>query len=257
MDLNRIKQLHPVIHNVTNFVAMNFSANALAAIGASPLMSSAVEEMEEIVSAADALVVNIGTIDCRQAEAMEIAARTAHRLGKPWVLDPAGVGLSRLRTETAMHLVSEFHPTIIRANASEILFLSGNSTKPHGLDSVLSSSEATQQAKALSSRYGSIVALSGEIDYITDGQRVASIHGGSPLMKQVTAMGCTASALCAAFAAAGDDAFDAACSAMATMALAGEGAAAECEGSGTFAAVFIDHLAGIDPSSLSKVISHE
>lgn len=253
----KIKQLHPIVHNITNFVAMNFSANALAAVGASPLMSAEKEEMEEIVSSADALVVNIGTIDSHQAEAMEIAVHSACRLGKPWVLDPAGVGLSRLRTRTAMHLVSDFHPTIIRANASEILCLSGCTAKRHGLDSAVSCSEALEEAKEMSRSCSSVVVLSGEIDYITDGQTVVQIHGGSPIMKQVTAMGCTASALCAAFAAVCSDALEAASCAMAAMAAAGKHAAAKCGGPGTFAACFLDCLAGIDPSECSKTIRYE
>lgn len=241
-DCRLIRQQSPIIHNITNYVAMNFSANALLAIGASPLMSSEPEEMEEIAGEADALVINIGCLERTQAEAMFKAASVVHALGKPWVLDPAGVGLSRLRRATADRLVKEYCPALIRGNATEIMVLSGADTKSRGLDSRHTTSEALEYASRLAVESGAVVAVSGATDYVTDGKRVEEVSGGSPMMACVTAMGCTASAVAAAFLAVDDDAFAASVNAMTLMATAGRKAAEKSGGPGSFAAQFIDCL---------------
>lgn len=232
---------NPLILNVTNYVAMNFSANALLAMGASPLMSSEPLEMKELTSLCSALVINIGCLESRQAEAMLIAAKEAEALGKPWVLDPAGVGASRFRAETVHKLIC-CHPTIIRGNASEILFLAGMESSAKGVDTGEDSSEAVEAGKKLAMETGAVVSISGPTDFVTDGNEVICITGGSPLAPRVTAMGCVASAVTAAFAAGNGNAMNAAADAMRLMKKAAEAAEGTSNGPGTFAANFIDAL---------------
>ena len=253
-DCHRIRQTSPLIHNITNHVAMEISANALLAIGASPLMSSEPDETEEIVSLASAVVINIGCLEQRQIEAMKKAADAALKLGKPWVLDPAGAGASRLRTDTAMELMDRFRPAVVRGNASEIMVLAGGSARPHGVDSSDDSLMALEHAGKIAKQFGTVVSVSGPTDYITDGENVASICNGSPLMPSVTAMGCTASAITAAFLAVEKDAMSAATCAMALMGVAGETAAAHCEGPGSFKVKFIDTLYNLKPEEAGKMI---
>ena len=233
---------------------MSINANAWLAIGASPLMSFCPEEMEEIVGIASALVVNIGCLDRHEIEGMTIAAATAHRLGKPWVLDPVGAGASRIRTQTALDLIRNSHPTVIRGNASEIMCLAGEEITSRGVDTSALSSDAVEGAKALALSSGAIVSVSGPVDYITDGTQVATVENGHPLMARITAMGCTASVVTAAFIAAGDDTLLAARNAMALMGVAGERAAARAAGTGSMEMHFIDELSTYDPADYAKSI---
>lgn len=253
-DCLSIREQSPLVHNITNYVAMNIAANALLAIGASPLMSFCKEEMEEIVSISSSLVINIGCLDQNEIEGMHAAAATAHKLGKPWVLDPVGAGASTLRTQTSMELIRKYKPAIIRGNASEIMCLAGEEIKSKGVDSSASSSSAIEAAKSLALSTGAVVSVSGETDYITDGTRVGTIANGSPLMPKVTALGCTASAVTGAFAAISNDYFNAALNAMALMGVAGELAAEDCPGTGTLALRFIDNLSKLDPASAAKLV---
>ena len=253
-DCALLREKSPLVHCITNYVAMGINANALLAIGASPLMSFCPEEMEEIVRISSALVVNIGCLDRQEIEAMEIAAATAHCLGKPWVLDPVGAGASNIRTQTALSLIRDCHPTVIRGNASEILCLAGEQITSRGVDSSALSSDAVEGAKALALNSKAIVSVSGPVDYITDGTTVLTIANGHPLMARITAMGCTASVITGAFVAAGEDALWAARNAMALMGIAGERAAARCAGTGSMEMHFIDELSTFDPSDYAQSI---
>ena len=240
-DCRAVRERSPLILNITNHVAMNFTANALLAIGASPLMSSEQEEMVELTIMCSALVVNIGTLEKAQLEAQKTAAKTAIMLGRPWVLDPAGVGASRFRSAAVRELIA-LHPSVIRGNASEILFLAGGEARSRGVDSTEDSARAVEAGKRLARDSGAVVSISGPTDYITDGEEVVSIEGGSPLMPQVTAMGCAATAITGAFLAVDEDPLRAAAGAMSLMSAAGGDAALASEGPGTFAARFIDSL---------------
>ncbi len=256
-DCMRIREQSPLIHNITNYVAMSLSANALLAIGASPLMSSEPEEMQDIVSKAEAMTVNIGCLEGRQLEAMRLAAEAAYIQGKPWVLDPAGVGVSTLRLNSCNELIRRFHPGVIRGNASEIMTLAGIQATSRGVDASEESRAALAPAVKLSRESGAVVSVSGPVDYITDGSRIIAIQNGSPLMPQVTAMGCTASAITAAFLAVEKDCLTAAAGAMALMGVTGGKAAAECAGPGSFAVRFIDMLASISPETVAKELRYE
>lgn len=240
-----IKEQSPLVLNITNYVAMNFSANALLAIGASPMMSFFPEEMEELVSECDALVINIGCLDSLQVEAMAIAASAAQKYGKPWVLDPVGIGASHIRKKICDELVS-LKPSIIRGNPSEIMTLAGLDATSRGVDSCRSSNDALSGAKALAISSGAVISVSGPRDYITDGNIVETVSNGSPLMSRVTAMGCTATALTAAFAAVTRP-FDAAFDTMMLMGLCGEAAASKASGTGSLETIFIDELFCFDP----------
>ena len=299
-DLAKIRATGPLVHCITNAVAMEFNANALLAVGASPIMSSFAEEMVEIVRISSALCINIGTLDRSQIEAMKIAAAAAQAFGVPWVLDPVGVGASSIRLQTAQMLISHYHPQVIRGNASEILTLAGKTVKSRGVDSLYrteaneagereagaqateaneagekeagaqateaneageraagareteaqteeanraeangagerangadSLCEADERAVAeFAGRSGAVVSVSGPVDVITDGIRTVRLEGGDPIMSRVTAMGCTATALTAAFLAVNENAFDAAANAMALMSAAGEAASKEAK----------------------------
>ncbi|MBO5693231.1 MAG: hydroxyethylthiazole kinase [Tidjanibacter sp.] len=245
--LKAVRANSPLVHNITNYVAMNNSANALLAIGASPVMAHWRDEMEEMTAIAGALVINIGTLDGEWIEGMRAAGVAALRRGTPIVLDPVGAGATSQRTATALRLIEECKPTVIRGNGSEIMALVDANTKSKGVDSSASSHDALTAAKSLAKSTGSVVVISGEVDYITDGTTTHTVEGGDPIMTSVTGMGCTSTALVGAFLAVESDALVAATSAMALMSLAGERAAAYSKGSGSMQMNFLDELYNLTP----------
>jgi len=251
-DLRAVRERAPLVHNITNFVVMQQTANALLALGASPIMAHAEAELDELLAYADALVLNIGTLDAHWISAMERALAAARGRALPVVLDPVGAGASRLRTETALRLLERGGVTILRANASEILALAGAAEATRGVDSAHSSDAAREAAHSLALRYGCAVAVSGVIDYCLDRTREVRVHNGVAMMARITGMGCTASALCGAFCAAQPDALRAAVDAMAVMGVAGELALADARGPGTMAASFFDVLHQLDFAELDR-----
>ena len=256
-SVERIRRESPVIHNITNYVVMNSTANALLAIGASPVMAHAEEEVEDMVGIASALVVNIGTLSKKWVKAMRKAAARARKRGIPVVLDPVGAGATRYRTETARGLIEESTPAIIRGNASEIMALLDRSGGTKGVDSTAASSDALAAARALSERSGSVVCVSGETDYIVSGQDEARIRNGHSMMPRVTGLGCTASALCGAFAAVQNTPALAAAQAMAVMGIAGEIAAAQAAGPGSLQVAFLDALYRLTGADIAQRLKAE
>jgi len=241
--VSAIRAQTPLIHNITNYVVMNSTANALLALGASPVMAHAREEVEEMVSAASALVINIGTLSPPWVEAMAIAARKAAERRIPIVLDPVGAGATSYRTRTVRNLLDTVAPTIIRGNASEILALAdAEPARTRGVDATEHSSRAVEAARRMSGRYGSTICISGETDFIVGRQVLLGIKNGHPLMARVTGLGCTASALCGAFAAVNPSFALAAAQAMAVMGVAGEMAAEISPGPGSLQLHFLDIL---------------
>lgn len=232
-NLDALRNATPLVTNITNYVVTNSTANALLAIGASPIMTHAVEEVEELMVFSSALVINLGTVARLYVEAMPVAMAAANKNGVPVIIDPVGAGATRLRTETPVQLINDYQPAIIRGNASEIMTLAGEAGEAKGVDSTQSSNAAADGAKRLASKHACTVCISGETDIITDGERTAFVSGGSSMMPLVTGLGCTASALCGAFAPVCKDHFEAAVSAMAVMSIAGEIAAEKAEGPGT------------------------
>ena len=240
--ITAVRTQSPLVHNITNYVVMNNSANALLAIGASPVMAHWVSEMEEMTAIAGALVLNIGTLDDKWIDSMVAAGMAALRRGIPIVLDPVGVGATSQRTEAAMKIIEHCRPTIIRGNASEIMALVDASVKSKGVDSSASSDDALESAKRLAVDTGSVVVISGATDYITNGTEVYTVEGGNPIMTTVTGMGCTSTAIIGAFAAVVEDPMVAATAAMAVMSLAGERAAEYSRGNGSMQVNFLDEL---------------
>lgn len=241
-DIKKIRKTNPLIHNITNYVAMNFSANALLAFGASPIMAHSPMEMEEIVTLSSALVINIGTLDENWIKGMVIAAKTAHQNQKPWVIDPVGAGASTYRTQTALHLIQEYHPNVIRGNASEIMALTNNRVQSKGVDSSINVEKAQNAADWLAKEHHTTVVISGETDYITNGQQREFIQNGSPIMPKITAMGCTASSMVGTFLSINENSFMAAAHAMAIMGITGETTAEKYQSPGSFVPAFLDNL---------------
>jgi hydroxyethylthiazole kinase len=253
-DLKLLREKSPLVHNITNYVVMNNTANALLAIGASPVMAHSVDEVEDMVKIASSLVINIGTLSKKWVKGMLLANKAAHKKGIPVVLDPVGAGATPYRNEVCAKIMEEFCPTIIRGNASEILSLSLPSTKTKGVDNLEKTEDTIEFAMDLANNYHSIIVISGPVDYITDGHRVEMVKGGSPLMTKVTGMGCTATAIIGAFAAINPDPFKAAMHAMTVMNIAGEMAAEIAKGPGTMQLQFLDTLYNLSEEDIANYI---
>ncbi len=252
--LCRVRERAPLVQNITNLVAMDSAANALLAIGASPAMVHAVEEVAEFVTIADALTINIGTLSAGWVESMRVAARTANRLGKPWILDPVGVGATSFRRKVAAELIS-LRPTIVRGNASEIIALAGFAeARQKGVDSTQSTAEAEASAMSLARTLRNTVVVTGATDLVTDGERVVRITNGHPLMTRVTALGCALTAVTGAIAAVESESLAAATTATALFGLAGELAAQTARGPGSLRMALMDALHGLDEATVRSGI---
>ncbi len=256
-NLLLLKEKAPLIHNITNFVVMNNTANALLAIGASPVMSHAVEEMEDMVKIASALVINMGTLNADWVHSMVLAGKAATKKGIPVVFDPVGAGATSYRNQVAEQIIKECKPSIIRGNASEIMALAKENVSTKGVDSTVSSNIALDAAKYLASQTGAVVVISGEHDFITNGKAVYKVKNGHPMMPVVSGMGCTATAVVAAFAAIEPDYLKACVSAMVTMGIVGEMAAKKSEGPASLQIHFIDELFNLEPYSLKSYAAFE
>lgn len=241
-DLNAVRSKSPLVHNITNYVVMNNTANGLLAIGASPVMAHSLEEVADMASIASALVINIGTLEPAWVEAMLIAGKTALAKGTPIVFDPVGAGATPYRNRICTQIIDECKPSIIRGNASEIIALCDSNVQTKGVDSTDSSDSALDSAKLLAKQTGAVVVISGQTDYITDGTRVSTVENGNPMMARVTGMGCTATVVVAAFAAINPDMLQAATHGMAVMGVAGEIAATKSSGNGSLQVNFLDEL---------------
>ncbi len=252
--LAALRAARPLVQNITNFVSMDIVANALLAAGASPAMVHAAEEIDEFGALIGALVVNIGTLSSDWVESMAAAAKGAQRLGKPWVLDPVGVGATSFRNRTVLRLL-EFQPSVIRGNASEVLAiaaalgLEAAAARGKGVDSGNSAEEVVGVAEELAKRLGCTIVATGEIDIVTDGRRSLRLGNGSPLMTLVTAVGCSLSALTGAYCAVTDP-LSAACAAVAHVGIAGEMAGEDARLPGMFRVAFIDRLASLSEEDL-------
>ncbi len=246
-DLEQIREKSPLVHNITNYVVMNNTANALLALGASPVMAHAEAEVCDMVNIANALVINIGTLSDPWIRAMAAAGARAKERRIPIILDPVGAGATEYRTRTARELLQTASPSIIRGNGSEIMALCepnldkvGVATK--GVDSSSASDLAIESARALNQKFGAVACITGKTDYIVSQERMTRVNNGDAMMPMVTGLGCTASALCGAFAAVNPDHHLAAAHAMAVMGIAGQIAAETAHGPASLQLHFIDTL---------------
>jgi hydroxyethylthiazole kinase len=248
--LEDLRARRPLIHNITNYVAMNASANVLLALGAAPAMAHALQEVEDFVAVADALVINIGTPSLPWVTAMQKAAARAGANGKPWVLDPLGCGATPYRMQSAVTL-SALSPDIICGNAAEIMSLAGEAGIGRGAASLDNTDEAIKPAAALAARTGAVVAVTGAVDYVTGGGTPVAVHAGHTLMRLSTSLGSSLSAVIAAFTTVRPPR-EATLAGLAVFGAAGSAAAARCRGPGHLQAEICDELYLMTPDSLAR-----
>ena len=251
-NLDDVRTKKPLIHNITNYVVMNYTANALLAMGASPVMAHAPNEVEQMVSFAGALVLNIGTLTNEWIDSMIVAGKKATALKKPIILDPVGCGATTLRTDSAKKIINETTISVIRGNASEILSLKNSDSKTKGVDSIHSVEDAAHTAKKLAGELQTTLAITGSVDLVTDGNRTVHVSNGHPLMACVTGTGCTATAVIGAFLAVDDDPFSATATALAFFGMAGEIAGKKAEAPGSFMIEMLDAMYLIKPEDLQS-----
>ncbi|MFO1371667.1 MAG: hydroxyethylthiazole kinase [Candidatus Competibacteraceae bacterium] len=250
--LTVVRERQPLVHNITNFVVMNNTANALLALGASPAMIHSSDEVEDFVAISQALVINIGTLYSEQIAACKLAAARARAVGVPWILDPVGAGATPYR-QAAANAIARLKPNVIRGNGSEILTLvQGQAGQGRGVDSLHGSDAALDAARQLAANTGATVAITGAVDYVTDGQRVAAIENGHPLMARVTGLGCSATAVIGAFLGVERDAFLATVAGLTVFGVAGEIAVERSLGPGTLQVALLDALYALEEVTFVK-----
>ncbi|VBB43088.1 hydoxyethylthiazole kinase [uncultured Desulfatiglans sp.] len=250
-NLTSVRDQKPLVHSITNFVVMNFTANTLLAMGASPVMAHAEEEVEEMVSLAGALVLNIGTLSGPWIASMLKAGRKAAELHKPVILDPVGAGATELRTRTALEIMEAAKPSVIRGNASEILALARTGSKTKGVDSLHTVEDLGDRVEEMALNRHAVFAVTGPRDLVTDGVRTVKVGNGHPLMSTITGTGCAATVTIGAFLAVDPDPWSAAATALAFFGLAGEIGASSCHGPGSFMTAFLDALYNLTPEALA------
>ena len=252
-SLRRLRETRPLVHQITNYVVMNETANATLAIGALPVMAHAPEEVEEMVGLAGALVLNIGTLSSSWVDAMLIAGRAANVRGVPVVLDPVGVGATRYRTDTAKRILDEVDVAVLRGNAGEVATLAGVDAEVRGVESIGAAGSAADVARTAAAALGVVASVTGSVDHVSNGDRVIAVENGHPLLGSITGTGCMSSAITGAFLAVrADDPLEAAAEALAAFGVAGENAAPGAKGPGSFHVNLYDALAALDPDVLDE-----
>jgi len=249
--LRELRERKPLVHQITNYVVMNETANATLALGALPVMAHAREEVVEMVGLASALVINIGTLSEHWIEAMLLAGRAASMRGIPVVLDPVGAGATAYRTDTARLILDEVAVTVLRGNAGEVATLVGTKAEVRGVESIAAGLEPEELAREAGRQLGLVACVTGPVDHVSDGERSLAVANGHPLLASVTGTGCISSALTGCFLAAEpDEPLEAAAEALAALGVAAEDAADGAAGPGTFHARLYDALAALDPATL-------
>jgi hydroxyethylthiazole kinase len=249
--LRTLRERKPLVHQITNYVVMNETANATLALGALPVMAHAREEVEEMVALAGALVLNIGTLSPHWVDAMLVAGKSANSHGTPVVLDPVGAGATSYRTETAKRILDEVDVAVLRGNAGEVATLVGVEAEVRGVESIGVGGEPAELARAAAAALGVVASVTGPVDHVSDGETVLAVANGHELLAAVTGTGCMSSALTGCFLAAKpDDALAAAAEALAAFGVAAEDAARDARGPGSFHVHLYDALAALDPETL-------
>jgi hydroxyethylthiazole kinase len=251
--LRDLRKARPLVHQITNYVVMNETANATLAIGALPVMAHAPQEVEEMASMAGALVLNIGTLSEHWVDAMLAAGRAANQAGVPVVLDPVGAGATRYRTETARLILDAVDVAVLRGNAAEIAALAGRSAEIRGVESIGTQDAPAELAHGAARTLGLVAAVTGPVDHVSDGESVLTVANGHELLATVTGTGCISTALTGCFLAVRRDApLDAATGALAALGVAAEDAAHAARGPGSFHVALYDALYGLSPEELDS-----
>jgi hydroxyethylthiazole kinase len=249
--LRQLRERKPLVHQITNYVVMNETANATLALGALPVMAHAREEVEEMVALAGALVLNIGTLSPPWVEAMLLAGKAANAARIPVVLDPVGAGATRYRTDTAKRILAEVDVAVLRGNQGEVATLVGVAAEVRGVESISAEDHGADVARAAARQLGLVAAVTGPVDGVSDGDCSIAVANGHELLATVTGTGCMASAVTGCFLAVKRDApLEAAAEALAAFGVAGEDAARDAKGPGTFHVNLYDALAALDPETL-------
>jgi len=249
--LRAIRERRPLVHNITNYVVMNETANATLALGALPVMAHTGDEVEEMAQLAAALVLNIGTLSPLWVDAMLLAGGAAAAHGAPIVLDPVGAGATQYRTLTAHRILDSVDVTVVRGNAGEVATLVGAHAEVRGVESIVAGLEPGELARTAARRLGVVASVTGPVDHVSDGDRVLAVANGHELLATVTGTGCMSSALTGCFLAAKPgEPVEAAAEALAAFGVAAEDAARGAEGPGTFHARLYDGLYALDPATL-------
>ena len=251
-DLAAIRERKPLVHQITNYVVMNETANATLSLGALPVMAHAVEEVEEMASLAGALVLNIGTLSEHWIEAMLLAAKAANAADVPVVLDPVGAGATRLRTETAKRILDEAEIAVVRGNAAEVATLAGREAEIRGVESIGAADSGAELAQAAASALGCVASVTGPVDHVSDGARTIAVANGDALLGTVSGTGCMSTAITGCFLAVASTPLEAAVEALVAFGVAGEDAAVGATGPGSFHVALYDALYNLDPATLDS-----
>lgn len=250
--LESIRQKKPLVHHITNYVTVNDCANITLCIGASPVMSHAWEEVEEMVRHAGALVLNIGTLDSYQEKSMLLAGRAANDLGTPIIVDPVGAGATRYRTDFISRLITDLQISVIKGNAGEIGTLAGADARVRGVDSGDVKGDLPRIAHDFALETGITIVVSGATDIVSDGSQLIAVENGHPMMGRISGTGCMATSIIASFAAVQRDMAEASAASLAAFGIAGERAAATTSGPGSFKTAVFDHLSLLTPAELAR-----
>jgi hydroxyethylthiazole kinase len=251
-DLAAIREQKPLVHQITNYVVMNETANATLSLGALPVMAHAIEEVEEMASVAGALVLNIGTLSAHWIEAMLLAAKAANAANAPVVLDPVGAGATRLRTETAKRILDEAEIAVVRGNAAEVATLAGREAEIRGVESIGAADSGAELAKTASSALGCVASVTGPVDHVSDGKRTIAVANGDALLGTVSGTGCMSTAITGCFLAVASTPLEAAAEALVAFGVAAEDAAVGAKGPGSFHVALYDALYNLDPGTLDS-----
>jgi hydroxyethylthiazole kinase len=252
-SLRELRLSKPLVHQITNYVVMNETANATLALGALPVMAHAREEVEEMVGLAGALVLNIGTLSPHWVEAMLAAGKAANANGVPIVLDPVGAGATAYRTETAKLILDEVDVAVLRGNPGEVATLVGVEAEVRGVESIGAGGDPYDLARAAAKALGVVASVTGPVDHVSDGETVLKVANGHELLAAVSGTGCMSTAITGCFLAVKPEApLEAAAEALAAFGVAAEDAAREARGPGSFHAGLYDALAGLDPATLDS-----
>ncbi|WP_102261526.1 hydroxyethylthiazole kinase [Mesobacillus jeotgali] len=255
--LDRVRRENPLVHNITNVVVTNFTANGLLALGASPVMAYAQEEVAEMARMAGSIVLNIGTLRQEVVESMLIAGKAANEHGVSVILDPVGAGATQYRTETARMLMEDLEIAIIRGNASEIANVAGENWSIRGVDAGESNGDVLELAILAAKKLKTVVVLTGKDDIITDGHTVFIVHNGHPMLTKVTGTGCLLTSVIGAFTAIEKNMLIAATAAVTIYGVAAEMAADNSadRGPGSFQSEFLNQLYLIGGNDLIEKMS--